>query len=356
MQSPQKHILFCVLNWGLGHASRSIPIIAHLIGKGYRVTIASDGTAAELLQQVFPHQCFIDLPSYRIVYGRNPLRSIVSQIPRLLSNIRLEQVLIRSWLATHPCDLIISDNRYGAYARTRPSILITHQLNYPGSALWSWLAQLVYAWLGRPFTEFWVPDLPAPESLSGVLSHNRYVGKKYNIGPWSALPPLERGTDYQYDVILVLSGPEPNRSWLQNAFVRLITANPSLKAALICGSKTIPPSPPYNLHVFGLVDAKKISSLVGRSRVILSRSGYSSIMDWALQGLPVVLIPTPGQPEQDYLAQWLTQTYAIPVVKENELERCLAYIRSSPHVYWPRVHQDSRRLQERIDLVLGVFD
>lgn len=348
VQSRQKHILFCVLNWGLGHASRSIPMIAHLIGQGYRVTIASDGTAAELLRQVFPGCNFLDLPSYRIIYGRNPLRSIITQIPRLLTMIRKEQRLLRSWLITHPCDLIISDNRYGAYARHLPSILITHQINYPGSILGSWLAQLVFAWLGRPFGELWIPDQPASGSLSGVLSHNRFVRNKYYLGHWSALPPLNREIGFEYDVILVLSGPEPNRSWLQNAFIRLITADPSLKATLVCGSTSTPPSPPPNLRVFGLVDATEISRLVGQSRVILSRSGYSSIMDWALHGLPVVLIPTSGQPEQEYLANWLTHTYTIPVIKEHELERILIYIKSSPQVHWPKIKQDSRYLQERV--------
>lgn len=345
MEQHKKHILYCILNWGLGHASRSIPIINYLIREGYHVTLAADGMAAELLQRTFPRQKLLPLPAYRIVYGKYVLWSLIKQLPQILMTIRAEHNYLQDWFKQHACDLIISDNRYGAYTKNIPSVLITHQLNYPGNKIKQWAAQLLYGWLANPFKEIWIPDHPHPRNLSGILSENSWMRKKCYIGPWSALPSSGQMVTKLYDLTLVLSGPEPNRTWLQDAFIRLIKKE-GLPAALICGTNTsLTTNIPDHLTVFGLLSAEEISSVVSQSKLVLCRSGYSSIMDWAIQNRPVVLIPTPGQPEQTYLAKWLHTTYLLPVVQENELERCLAYLRRPFNGTWPKVIQDYFALQ-----------
>lgn len=346
-REQKKHILFCILNWGLGHASRSIPIIKFLIGEGYQVTLASDGVAAELLRKTFPHLELIPLSTYRIVYGKHLLWNIFKQVPKIFKAIRAEKKHLQIWLAQNRCDLIISDNRYGAFDRTIPSILITHQLNYPGNKLSQWLSQLMYALFCKPFNEIWIPDHQPPLALSGILSLNYFIRRKYYIGPWSAMTVPTHSENLKYDLVLVLSGPEPNRTWLQNAYLELMRRH-TLKAALITGVTAPPPMSSDRLSVFGLLTAEDIARVVSQSRVVLSRSGYSSIMDWALWGKPVILIPTPGQPEQEYLARFLNEHYNVPMVMETELEHCLTYVQHLTDNPWPRVHQDFAQIQAQL--------
>jgi UDP:flavonoid glycosyltransferase YjiC (YdhE family) len=69
--SANKTILIAPLNWGLGHATRCIPIIKALQENNYIPIIASDGIALELLQKEFPYVQTLKLPSYKIEYAKN---------------------------------------------------------------------------------------------------------------------------------------------------------------------------------------------------------------------------------------------------------------------------------------------
>jgi uncharacterized protein (TIGR00661 family) len=307
MDHPGK-ILITALNWGLGHATRCIPLIRALEQQGYNVVLASDGVAMYLLRAEFPHLKVLELPSYRIQYeSHNMVRNIARQLPRILWAIRAEHRatarIVREYGITH----VISDNRYGCWNAATRNILLTHQLHLKvNNGLVQWCANALLDVAIRRFDAIWVPDAPAPRDLAGSLAHPpvehppvRYIGLLSRMKPGP--------TDLDYDVAIVLSGPEPQRTILEQRLTEQAIALP-YKFIIVQGN----PRQKYhhfvsdNVELVSFLTSEELNEVLLRSRVIVCRSGYSSLMDLAVLGKKAVLIPTPGQTEQEYLAQKLS--------------------------------------------------
>ncbi|HXB33719.1 MAG TPA: hypothetical protein VNV35_09865, partial [Puia sp.] len=124
-------VLVAPLAWGLGHATRCIPIIKELINQGCTVIIAAGGTQKEILQEEFPDLSFVELPGFRLKYGKNrafTLLKIIFAIPKILIGIKRENEWLRRFAAREGLDLVISDNRYGLHGAGVYSVFMTHQL------------------------------------------------------------------------------------------------------------------------------------------------------------------------------------------------------------------------------------
>ena len=306
MDAPRK-ILIAALNWGLGHATRCIPLIRSLEQQGDEVVLASDGVAMYLLRAEFPHLTVLELPSYRIQYkSHHMVRNIALQLPRILWAIRAEQRATQKIVQELGITHIISDNRYGCYSTSTQNILLTHQLHLlvPNKVVQSIANALLNIALAR-FDEIWVPDAPAPHDLAGVLAHPpvsrppvRYIGLLSRMEPGSAPP--------DYDVAIVLSGPEPQRTILEQRLTEQAIVLP-YKFIIVQGK----PKHKYhhfvtdNIELISYLTSEELNAVLLRSKIIVCRSGYSSLMDLAVLGKKAVLIPTPGQTEQEYLADKL---------------------------------------------------
>lgn len=325
MDHPGK-ILITALNWGLGHATRCIPLIRALEQQGYEVVLASDGVAMYLLRAEFPHLPVLELPSYRIQYeSHNMVRNIARQLPRILWAIRAEHRvtarLVREYGITH----VISDNRYGCRNAATHNILLTHQLHLKvNNGLLQWCANTLLEWVIRRFDAIWVPDAPAPRDLAGTLAHPplehppvRYIGLLSRMKPGAA--------DLDYDVAIVLSGPEPQRTILEQRLTEQAIAL-SYKFIIVQGN----PRQKYhhfvsdNVELVSFLTSEELNEVLLRSRVIVCRSGYSSLMDLAVLGKKAVLIPTPGQTEQEYLAQKLSEQGCFLVQHQDSIDLELA--------------------------------
>ena len=301
--APRK-ILIAPLNWGLGHVARCIPIIQALEKMGVTVILASDGVAFHLLKAEFPHLPIHRLPSYRITYSTpNMVRNIARQIPRILLAIRAEHRATERLVQEHGITHILSDNRYGCFSSHAHSILLTHQLHLRvPNRLLQWLANGLLRQALSKFDRIWVPDIAGSPNLSGALSHGpaahthtQYVGILSRMRPG----PQER----EYDVAVVLSGPEPQRSILEN---RLLEQAMSLPQKFIFIQGKTQSKQHYfaadNVEVISYLTSKELNNRLLSSRIIVCRSGYSSLMDLAALGKRAILVPTPGQTEQEYLA------------------------------------------------------
>lgn len=309
-RGKQKPVLFAALNWGMGHASRSVPLIRALQEKRIPVILASDGVAAELLRKEFPELYIHELPSYQVRYDTdniywNVLRSLWS----ILSAIWAEHQWLRSFLRSHDLFAIISDNRYGIRSTRVPSVLITHQFRFFGP--WKWanrIGEWSVRWWARKFSEIWVPDWQGDHSLSGGMANWKYTRPPvYYLGPLSRFELHVRSTDKkEFDVIVILSGPEPMRTQLEVAVDKQLKGIPG-KHILIRGTRESAPAelahPPYTR--FDLLAADELNRLVALSTMQISRSGYSTVMDLTYSGIPALMIPTPGQIEQEFLAEYL---------------------------------------------------
>ncbi|MCB0687170.1 MAG: hypothetical protein KDC53_11610, partial [Saprospiraceae bacterium] len=210
-----KKVLFATLNWGLGHTTRSIPIIKELQSRGYEIIIASDGIAGLVLQREFPLLPYFELPSYQITYSPHSFYyHWIQQLPKLRQAISIEHKRIAEIVSSNQVDVVISDNRYGVYHPTTKNIFITHQLSFalpfPINKL---LSHQIRVMVNR-FDQCWIPDYPTQDNLTGLLSTGKIAIEKVFIGPISRFKPQEG--ERKFDLGVIISGPEPLRTTLQN--------------------------------------------------------------------------------------------------------------------------------------------
>lgn len=308
---PQKkRILICPLDWGLGHATRCIPIINLLLKKDAEVLIGGSGRSLSLLKQEFPHLEFIGLPGYDVKYdaGSLALKTIFS-ISRILKAIRIEHLFLEKVVQEKQIDIVISDNCYGLWSKQVKTVFITHQLMIKAPFVEKLLHIINLSFIKR-YNECWIPDHPGTDNLSGDLSHKYALPEKtFFIGPLSRLYelPILSGIPRlkdKYDVLVLISGPETQRSIFEELILKQARSIP-LNFLVVRGM----PEPPKTLEIHVNIDivshlnAVEMKTAMLSANIIVCRSGYSSLMDlWALKR-KAILIPTPGQTEQEYLAE-----------------------------------------------------
>ncbi len=318
------HVLVAVLNWGLGHASRCHPLIEALLRRGCRVSLASDGEALALLRAEWPALPAYELPSWGVHYpARSMVWNMARQLPKMLRAMVAERRVLRALHRRHAFDLVISDNRYGCHLDECPSVLLTHQLFVRSP--WRWSEPLLHRLLHRLIACFdwcWVPDWPEPPGLSGALGHGPAAFPVRYVGPLSRMSPCpERGGQRPHQLVAVLSGPEPQRSH----FEALLTAQWQrlpIDGVLVQG---LPHRHEHTalrpgLERISFLPKGPLNRLLCASEVVLCRSGYSSLMDLAAIGARALLVPTPGQTEQEYLAEQLARTQRVAVQSQDAFD------------------------------------
>jgi predicted glycosyltransferase len=315
-------VLISPLHWGLGHATRIIPIIKLLKAANVEVVIAAKGSVAVLLQREFPQLLIIEAPAVTVQYPQESkwfFFKMLTQAPAILNAIKKENNWIKKAVAENRIDAVISDNRFGFYVKTLPCVFITHQLfiNAPNGVL-RWIAQKInYSYIGQ-FKECWVPDVATAPNLAGRLSHPQLlpaVPLKY-LGALSRLKKSEHNNGLH--ILILLSGPEPQRSIWEAALM------PQLKslgqpAVLVRGlpAENDHLSSTAMLSIYNHVDAHQLNSLMNDASVVVARSGYSTVMDVVAVGKRSILVPTPGQGEQEYLADYLKEQKIAYTVKQQ---------------------------------------
>ena len=316
----KKRILITPLNWGLGHATRCIPIINALKKSGFEPIIGSDGASLNLLRKEFPNLEYVELPSYNITYPKNGSFKwhFLKKSPTILSVIEKEQKVISSLVDSKRIDGIISDNRFGGFSKKVPSVYITHQLNVL-SGNTSWLSSKIHRKTINRFDECWVPDT-IESSLSGELSNDANITTKVKyIGSLSRFEKQDLAIEY--DLLVLLSGPEPQRSLLEDLlFIQLkkFEVNIAFVRGVIEDKQAKDVN--GNMTIYNYLNSFELNEVINKSALVLSRSGYSTIMDLAKLGKKAFFIPTPGQYEQEYLAKHLENLGITPYVKQQNFK------------------------------------
>ncbi len=319
MSQPKK-ILIAPLNWGLGHATRCIPIIKELSSQGADVFLASDGRALELLKKEFPDLSFFELPGYGITYhSKSIVLNLFRVFPKLLLAVFKENKIVDRIITTHRIDGIISDNRIGCFSNKIPSTFVTHQINLIiPSAFLQWVGRRLNYFFIKKFSECWIPDVAAKPNLSGMLSHNIPVKNAKYIGALSRMENLRLRK--KFDVIAVLSGPEPQRTNLEKIIIDQAKKLPY--QLLIVQGKTENSGQfamGKNIKVVASMTSQALNQAISSSDLFVGRTGYSSVMDLAKLGKPALLIPTPGQTEQEYLGRLLLENNIFHIQSQDNL-------------------------------------
>jgi hypothetical protein len=310
------HVLVSPLNWGLGHATRDIPVIAELLAHNHEVTVAASGNALNVLKKEFPSIQFIDFPDYPIWYSGNRffLPKFVASFPLILRALSDERRKLAGILEKNRYDLIISDNRLGVYSQKVPSVFISHQLHYH-LPLMLWPAELLGIWMNgflhSKFKQIIVPDNPpGPLSLAGKLSRpgtDETRSRAYFAGILTSTCKREIQADLDY--LVMISGPEPQRTRLEEILLPQVSDLDG-KCVVLLGSPGSRGSKKNlsNGTVIPFATTEEKEILMNRAKFVICRSGYTTVMELAELGKKQALfIPTPGQTEQEYLSWYYEQ-------------------------------------------------
>ncbi len=307
-------ILYGICSWGLGHATRSLPVIRRLLKEDNKLTIISDGGAFLFLRKELNEWNdridFVKIPDYPIPVSESVGQFIAKSIvywPLFMRRMQKGLMRVTKLLEKTSYKIIVSDGRYDIYSKRVPSFFISHQVRIMNPLRIRFLetgSEVFNLFFLKRFRLFLVPDYKY-DDLSGDLSHNlrfikdsklRYVGvlsdfKKKNI---------KKDIDY----LISLSGPEPQRTLLEKKIMNQID---SLKGRVVVtlGKTTEKKAEEKGkVRIYSIVNRNKREELMNRAKLIISRSGYSTIMDLAVIKTKSLMIPTPGQVEQEYLAEY----------------------------------------------------
>jgi len=361
----KKHILICPLDWGLGHAARCVPVIKELQKKGHHITIGADKHPLAFLQQEFPELKTIKIPGYEISYSEQGSSfQLFCESVRFYQFIKKEHQLIDKIVEENNIDMIISDNRYGLWSKKAKSIIITHQL-FVKTPVGSSFAHHKIEKLLSNFDECWIPDFEGQPNLSGDLSHQKPIKIPHRfIGPLSRFATKQFVTSSvfeerkkvsrsqqieEYDIIAIISGPEPQRTVFEKLIFKQLQKT-KLKAVIVRGmpntnvianevkqsakkgemaSVDALPRNDDNIKIFNHLPMEKIYDYLQKSKIVVARSGYSTIMDLVALGKRAILVPTPCQTEQEYLANYHVEQGNFYVQKQSEfdIEKALVEIK-----------------------------
>jgi uncharacterized protein (TIGR00661 family) len=318
-------ILVAPLDWGLGHATRCIPVIRELLAQGCEVWLAGEGSQEQLLKTEFPELPFLELPGYRINYAktaRGLIWKMILQGPKMQRAIQYEHRWLKKAVNKHGFDAIISDNRYGLYHPAIPSIFITHQLTIK-SSLGKWTGKILqkrnYKYINR-FTECWVPDVAEENNLAGELSHPQLkpIIPVHYIGLLSRFEKKDTAAIKNH-LLIVLSGPEPQRSMLEERIITDIS-HYNYTATIVRGLPGIPSLLPSTnmIKFYNHLPSVELNAAMQDAEYVISRSGYSTVMDIIALEKKSILIPTPGQTEQEYLGNHLMKKGIALCINQKE--------------------------------------
>lgn len=342
-------ILITPLDWGLGHASRCIPLIRELISLNAVPVLAGSGQSLNLLKMEFPKLETHEIPDFNVSYPEKGsfYLHFMLRFRKMLRQIDEEHSALQDLISRIDVDAIISDNRYGLYAEDIPSVLITHQLKPKLGMFSSLISPYLHRLINR-FDHCWVPDYEGGDSLAGDLSDHEQTGLKnlMHIGPISRMTDSEPYQDKTFSALAILSGPEPQRTLFEKELVTKLSSVPGNHVLVRGTSEKRPELNNSNIEVFDLLSSSELQELINKSQYLISRAGYSSIMDFVQLGRTALLVATPGQTEQEYLAQFHADKDFFTVQKQGDLNLTTAMekLNAMQDVKRPKKNQDLNQI------------
>lgn len=352
-------ILVAPLDWGLGHASRCVPLIRLLTDRGAEVLLSACGRSSFFLKAEFPQLTILPARPYPVTYPAKGSMALhmARLMPAVLRTIRHEHRELQQQISDHGIGAVISDNRFGMWSVKVPSIYITHQLSVlapkPIKFAGRWLSRRHRKFISH-FDECWIPDFEDNGGLSGDLSHPaRSPVPAYYIGLQSRFRPGKPSRqEYDYDLMVVISGPEPQRGIFEDMVMQQLRVF-SGRALVVLGKpeEDIRFTMGKGIEIRGHMGTQEMQEALMRSELVISRPGYTSIMDLAILGKRAAFVPTPGQTEQEYLAAYHAMKrnyYSMPQAVFN----IGAAVKASRNYPGLQLQTDAGMLEQRVDELL----
>ena len=317
----RKRILVAPLDWGLGHASRCVPVIRALLERGAEVVIGSNGRASHYLKAVFPDLQHLPLPAYAVRYpSKHMIWNMAMQSVRLARVARHEFLEVQRYIRQYEIDAIISDNRFGCWSPRVHSVFMTHQiaLKLPWWLQWG---NAINQKLIKQFDGCWVPDAEGGEGLAGSLVKSLGGMPISYIGTLSQIAGIPTDRKPKYEIVALLSGPEPQRTKLEQELIEQIEQW-GVQALIIQGKTEEYVQKKYrsNITMTSFLENRQLATALCEGETIVCRPGYSSLMDLGVLQKKALLIPTPGQTEQLYLARRMAQLNYSPFQLQHNIQ------------------------------------
>lgn len=310
-----RNILICPLEWGLGHAARMIPLARKLRDRGHKIFIGAGGDHLALLHTELPEASFIDFPGFSPGYSKRLPSYLVMlfKIPLLTWHVICEHRKLKKIIRDHDIDLVISDNRFGLWTRRAKCVYVTHMVRIPYPKPFrfaEFTGVLVHRFIMNRYDLCFIPDLPGTNNVSGRISHDvklprhaRYIGL---LSRFDGIAPAEKPIVEQRHNTVILSGPEPQRGIMKGIMEERFRAEEPV--TVILGGKPARGAGMLksgNIIYFSHLPASDMAAMLLSSESVITRSGYTTVMELISLNLSALLIPTPGQTEQEYLAEYL---------------------------------------------------
>lgn len=314
-----KRILIAPLDWGLGHATRCIPIIRHLLETGNEPILAASGRPLLLLKSEFPEVETVEFQGYNISYpeGSGMVWKMFQSTPHILKRIKEEHVELDYLIDELKLDAVISDNRFGLHTQRVPCVYMTHQVMIKAPLFETTLYRM-HANYMRKFTSVWVPDF-AENGLSGDLAHKYPLPRNgVHIGSLSRFSPSQN--ELKTDMLVIISGPEPQRTRFEKMVLNQLSKFEGTAVAILGTPDKHFDRVEGKVRLVSHLNAQQLEKEILASKLIVSRSGYSTIMDLSALGKQAVFVPTPGQTEQEYLAQKYHQEGIHKMMKQRDFQ------------------------------------
>jgi UDP:flavonoid glycosyltransferase YjiC (YdhE family) len=358
----KKNILICPLEWGLGHATRMIPVAADLQKLNHNVIFASGEEHLSLIRKELTGCSFVNFPGFNPKYSRHLPQyiSILLKMPLLIYHIILEHSKLKKIIRDHSIDVVISDNRFGLWNKSIRSVYVTHMPLIPFPQNMRFLEPagiFLHSLIIRKYDLCFIPDLPGEGNISGRLSHGirlheniRYIGilSRFSAISVSANPVIES----RYNVI-ILSGPEPQKEMLKQKLIRIFIEKEPVTIILEGkpGQKE-ETRRTGNVITYNHMPSGMMKSVIMGSEGIISRSGYTTIMDLVALNHSVLLVPTPGQTEQEYLAAYLSEKELFTFISQDYIKETLSFPVKKPCDYSVRIEKSKCLLAQALEELL----
>jgi uncharacterized protein (TIGR00661 family) len=357
-QPTPKKILIVPLDWGLGHTTRCIPIIKELIQQNCTVHIGGTQITNAILAQEFLDCQYHIFPSYGISYPEKAsqfLKYMILQLPQMYKVVKEENRLTKELLEQYGYDLIISDNRFGVHNKKCKSVFITHQLNVaiPQSKFLEYLTNKSNQFYINKFDKVLIPDWEN-HLLTGELSSEMGIRPSISylgcISRWGV--EQSQTSVIENSILVILSGPEPQRTMLENMLMKQsLMANIRLTIVRAKPNETDKPVQ-ENIVFYNHLKANDLQELVLKSEIVISRAGYTTIMDLVSIQKNAILIPTPGQTEQEYLAARLESQNLFQFYSQSEfnLNKAIEKFQTNE---WSSFPKEKTQLKEKISELIN---
>jgi hypothetical protein len=357
------NILICPLEWGLGHSGRMIPLARKLQERQNNIFIGTGKEHRSFFRNELSEITYIDFQGFKTDYSRYLPQyiALLLKMPLLFYSIIAEHFKLKKIIKTYKIDIVISDNRMGLWNRRIKCVYITHLpvIPLPEKLVFlEWIGILFHRYFIRKYSFCFIPDLPGVTNLTGRLTHNlkmprntRFIGILSRFG--TSEPSAENKRDFVHNTI-ILSGPEPQRSILRQQLVSILNdAEPPTVILEGRPGKDNVPVRTGNIISYNHMASDKMQDIISGSEAVITRSGYTTIMELISLNCSALLIPTPGQTEQEYLAKYLSGKGWFTTVTQKSIREGITL--STGKTSWPSgmIYESRELLEKALDELLN---